>query len=60
MGIIVGFILLLLSWVIYYHASEYCTLELGEFEKLIAVALFMFGLMLSCISIFQKLFPDIL
>lgn len=54
MGIIVGFILLL-SWVIYYHADEYCTLELGEFEKLIAVALFMFGLMLSCISIFQKL-----
>lgn len=55
MGIIVGFILLLLSWVIYYYADEYCTLELGEFGKLIAVALFMFGLMLSCISIFQKL-----
>lgn len=55
MGIIIGFILLLLSWVIYYHADKYCTLELGEFEKFIAVTLFMFGLMLSCISIFQKL-----
>lgn len=55
MYIIVGFILLLLSWGIYYHAENYCELELGEFEKLIAVALFMFGLMLSCILIFQKL-----
>ena len=50
MYIIVGFILLLLSWGIYY-----CELELGEFEKLIAIILMMFGLLLIPIAIFQKL-----
>lgn len=55
MYIIVGFILLLLSWGIYYYAENYCELELGEFEKLIAVILMMFGLLLSSIAIFQKL-----
>lgn len=55
MYIIVGFILLLLSWGIYYHAENYCELEPGEFEKLIAIILMMFGLLLSSIAIFQKL-----
>lgn len=55
MGIIVDFILLLLSWDIYYHAENYCELELGEFEKLIAIILMIFGLLLSSIAIFQKL-----
>jgi hypothetical protein len=56
MYIIVGFILLLLlSWGIYYHAENYCELELGEFEKLIAIILMMFGILLIPIAIFQKL-----
>lgn len=55
MYIIVGFILVLLSWGIYYHAENYCELELGEFEKLIAIILMMFGLLLIPIAIFQKL-----
>lgn len=55
MYIIVGFILLLLSWGIYYHAENYYELELGEFEKLIAIILMMFGLLLIFITIFQKL-----
>lgn len=54
MYIIVGFILLL-SWGIYYYAENYCELELGEFEKLIAIILMMFGLLLIPIAIFQKL-----
>lgn len=56
MYIIVSFILLLLlSWGIYYHAENYCELELGEFEKLIAIILMMFGILLIPIAIFQKL-----
>lgn len=54
MGIIVGFIILLMSWVIYYHADNYCNTALEEFEKSIAVILMMFSLVLSCMLITRK------
>lgn len=54
MGIIVGFIILLMSWVIYYHADNYCNTALEEFEKSIAVILMMFSLVLSYMLIIRK------
>lgn len=55
MGIIVGFILMLTSWAIYYYADKYSIGDLEDFNKVLAVIVMMFGILLSFISLFQKL-----
>lgn len=55
MGIIVGFILMLTSWVIYYYADKYSIGDLEDFNKVLVMIVMMFGILLSFISLFQKL-----
>lgn len=53
--IIVGFILMLTSLVIYYYADKYSIGDLEDFNKVLAMIMMMFGILLSFISLFQKL-----